>query len=468
MAGVPRSAKLLRIKAFSSEVEAGSREENASKPKIKSSVPILSEWSLGIAVIDKLRALRHASTMSSAPPASARDLLGHRPFLFFLSSRSLSRFSSQIGAVAIGWQIYELTGSAFDLGMVGLVQFLPTALLVFVAGHAADRFERKRVVQTCQVAEALTALFLAASTFAGTISEIQIFVATFVLGIAGAFESPATAALLPLIAPQGSLQRATAVSSGAAQVATITGPALGGFAYALMPSAPYAVMLVFWLLGAALTGGIGRLQQAPVKGESSDDLFAGVTFIRSNPAILGTISLDLFAVLFGGVTALLPIYARDILQTGPLGLGVLRAAPAVGALLMTMVLARHTINRRVGMRMFQAVIVFGVATVVFALSQWMWLSALALAVLGAADTISVVIRFSLVQLATPDEMRGRVGAVNFLFINASNQLGQFESGVAAALLGTVPSAVLGGVATVAVALLWMKLFPTLRNVERLE
>ncbi|MGN1289069.1 MAG: MFS transporter, partial [Bradyrhizobium sp.] len=306
--------------------------------------------------------------MSSATPAGARDLLGHRPFLFFLSSRSLSRFSSQIGAVAIGWQIYDLTGSAFDLGMVGLVQFLPTALLVFVAGHAADRFERKRVVQACQVAEALTALFLAGSTFAGTISEIQIFVATFVLGIAGAFESPATSALLPLIAPQGSLQRATAISSGAAQVATITGPALGGFAYALMPSAPYGIMMVFWLFGALLTSGIGRLQQAAAKnGEVSDDLFAGVTFVRSNPAILGTISLDLFAVLFGGVTALLPIYARDILQTGPLGLGILRAAPAVGALLMTMVLARHTINRRVGMRMFQAVIVFGVATVVFAL-----------------------------------------------------------------------------------------------------
>ncbi|MGF6307824.1 MFS family permease [Bradyrhizobium sp. i1.8.4] len=406
--------------------------------------------------------------MSSATPAGARDLLGHRPFLFFLSSRSLSRFSSQIGAVAIGWQIYDLTGSAFDLGMVGLVQFLPTALLVFVAGHAADRFERKRVVQACQLAEALTALFLAGSTFAGTISEIQIFAATFVLGIAGAFESPATAALLPLIAPQGSLQRATAISSGAAQVATITGPALGGFAYAMMPSAPYAVMMVFWLFGAALTGGIGRLRQAPANGASSDDLFAGVTFVRRNPAILGTISLDLFAVLFGGVTALLPIYARDILMTGPLGLGILRAAPAVGALLMTMVLARHTINRRVGMRMFQAVIVFGVATVVFALSHWMWLSALALAVLGAADTISVVIRFSLVQLATPDEMRGRVGAVNFLFINASNQLGQFESGVTAALLGAVPSAVLGGVATVAVALLWMKLFPTLRDVEKLE
>jgi len=419
--------------------------------------------------IDKLQAVRHGSLMSSARPAGARDLLGHRPFLFFLSSRSLSRFSSQIGAVAIGWQIYDLTGSAFVLGMVGLVQFLPTALLVFVAGHAADRFDRKRVVQLCQLAEALTALFLGVSTFAGTISELQIFAATFVLGIAGAFESPATAALLPLIAPQGSLQRATAISSGAAQIATITGPALGGLAYAVMPSASYAMMMVFWLFGMILTGGIGRLQQATVKDSaSSDDLFAGVTFVRSNPAILGTISLDLFAVLFGGVTALLPIYARDILTTGPLGLGILRGAPAVGALLMTMVLARHTISRRVGMRMFQAVIVFGVATVVFALSQWMWLSALALAVLGAADTISVVIRFSLVQLATPDEMRGRVGAVNFLFINASNQLGQFESGVAAALLGTVSSAVLGGVATIAIALLWMKLFPTLRNVEKLE
>jgi MFS family permease len=407
--------------------------------------------------------------MSSMMPVGARDLLTHRSFLFFLLSRSLSRFSSQIGAVAIGWQIYDLTGSAFDLGMVGLVQFLPTALLVFVAGHAADRFERKRVVQLCQLVEALTALFLAGSTFAGRITEVQIFIATFVLGIAGAVESPATSALLPLIAPQGSLQRATAMSSGAGQIATITGPALGGLAFAVMPSLPYGIMGVFLLLGMVLTGGIRILQQAPVKDSATpDDLYAGVRFVRNNPAILGTISLDLFAVLFGGVTALLPIYAHDILQTGPLGLGVLRAAPAIGALLMTTYLARHTINRRVGRRMFQAVIVFGAATVVFAVSHWMWLSILSLAILGAADTISVVIRFSLVQLSTPDEMRGRVGAVNFLFINASNQLGQFESGVTAALLGAMPSAVLGGVATIAIALLWMKLFPTLRDVEKLE
>jgi MFS family permease len=407
--------------------------------------------------------------MSSMMPVGSSVLLKNKPFLFFVVSRSLSRFSGQVAAVAIGWQIYDLTGSAFDLGMVGLVQFLPTALLVFVAGHAADRYERKRVVQICQLAETLTALFLAWGAYAGSLTVAQIFIATAVLGTAGAFESPAVAALLPLIIPQGSLQRATALSSGAAQIATIAGPALGGLAYAIAPSVPYGMMVLFWLSGAILAGAI-HLGQVAVARDSATpaDLFAGVRFVRNNAAILGTISLDLFAVLLGGATALLPIYAHDILQTGPLGLGILRAAPAVGALLMTAVLARHTINRRVGMRMFQAVIIFGVATVVFAISHWMWLSILALAILGAADTVSVVIRFSLVQLATPDEMRGRVGAVNFLFINASNQLGQFESGVTAALLGAMPAAVIGGVGTIAIALLWMKLFPTLRDVEKLE
>ncbi|HYI31579.1 MAG TPA: MFS transporter [Bradyrhizobium sp.] len=407
--------------------------------------------------------------MSSLLSAGSGALLKHPSFLLFLLSRSFSRFSSQIAAVAIGWQIYEMTGSAFDLGMVGLVQFLPTALLVFVAGHAADRYERKRVMQICLLAQALTAVFLAWGAFAGSLTVLQIFIATGVLGTATAFESPAVAALLPLIVPQGELQRATALSSGAAQIATIAGPALGGLAYAVAPSMPYGMMVVFWLSGAILAAAIRLSQPAVVRDPATPaDLFAGVRFVRNNPAILGTISLDLFAVLLGGATALLPIYARDILQTGPLGLGILRAAPAVGALLMTVVLARHTINSRVGLRMFQAVIVFGVATVVFALSQWMWLSVLALTILGAADIVSVVIRFSLVQLATPDEMRGRVGAVNFLFINASNQLGQFESGVTAALFGAMPAAVLGGVGTIAIALLWMKLFPTLRKVERLE
>jgi MFS family permease len=407
--------------------------------------------------------------MSSVNSAGARALLGQSAFLFFLASRSLSRFASQIAAVAIGWQVYDLTGRAFDLGMVGLVQFLPTAILLFVAGHAADRYERKRVVALCQLVEAATGLFLAWSTYAGTLDEVQIFAATFVLGIAGAFEGPALSALLPQITPTGSLQRATAISSGAAQVATITGPALGGLAYAVAPGLPYAIIAVFCVLAALLMNLIPPAPPAPAADNATpDDVFAGIRFIRSDPAISGTISLDLFAVLFGGVTALLPIYARDILQAGPFGLGILRAAPAVGALLTTVVLARHTIDSRVGLRMFQSVIVFGVATVAFAFSQWMWLSLLALAVLGAADTVSVVIRFSLVQLRTPDAMRGRVGAVNFLFINASNQLGQFESGVTAALFGTVPSAVLGGVATVAIALLWMRLFPTLRDVEKLE
>jgi MFS family permease len=407
--------------------------------------------------------------MSSTLPIGATALLKQSSFLLFLLSRSLSRFSSQIAAVAIGWQVYDLTGRAFDLGMVGLIQFLPTALLVFVAGGVADRYPRRRVVQVCLVVEALTALYLCWGCYAGVMSEVQLFAATFVLGIAGAFESPAIAALLPMVAPSGTLQRASAIQSGAGQLATITGPALGGFAYAVAPGLPYGLMVVFCFAGVIFTGAIKVLDTpSPAHDAASKDLFAGVRYIRSNAAILGTISLDLFAVLFGGVVALLPIYARDILQAGPLGLGLLRAAPAVGALAMTAVLARHTISRHVGLRMFQAVIVFGVATVVFALSHWMWLSVVSLAILGAADTVSVVIRFSLVQLATPNEMRGRVGAVNFLFINASNQLGQFESGVTAALLGTVPSAVFGGVATVAVALLWMKLFPSLRKVERLE
>jgi hypothetical protein len=249
----------------------------------------------------------------------------------------------------------------------------------------------------------------------------------------------------------------------------ISGPVLGGFAYAVGPSAPYAAMAVFWMLAGMLNGAIKLDRPLTTKEPPTfAALFAGVGFVRRNPAILGTISLDLFAVLLGGATALLPIYARDILHTGPWGLGVLRGAPAVGALLMAAVLTRHPINRRVGMRMFQAVIIFGLATVTFAVSHSIWVSILALAILGAADTVSMVIRISLVQLATPDEMRGRVGAVNFLFVNASNQLGEFESGMTAALFGAMPAVALGGLGTIGVALLWMKLFPALRNVERLE
>jgi MFS family permease len=374
-----------------------------------------------------------------------------------------------MAAVAVGWQIYALTHSAFNIGLIGLVQFIPTVVLMFAAGHVADRYDRKRVVQLCQITAAFAAAFLAWGSYAGWLNVPEIFAAVAVFGTATAFESPAAAALLPGVAPQGMLQKATALATAAFQLAMISGPALGGLAYALAPGVPYALMALFWLLAGILNGAI-RLDRAVVAKEPPTfaALFAGVQFVRRNPTILGTISLDLFAVLLGGATALLPIYARDILHTGPWGLGVLRSAPAVGALLMTAVLARHGLERRVGLRMFQAVIVFGLATVVFGLSHLIWLSILALAVLGAADTVSMVIRISLVQLATPDQMRGRVGAVNYLFVNASYQLGEFESGMTAALLGAMPAAVLGGVGTIAVALLWMRLFPALRNVQRLE
>lgn len=410
--------------------------------------------------------------MSDAPqaaPVPAARLLAHRPFLLYFVGRGFSRFAAQMATVALGWQVYEMTGSAFHLGLIGLAQFLPVALLVFFAGHVADRYDRQRVVQACQVAQAIAAAFLCWGSYAGWLTVPAIYGAVAVLGVATAFESPATAALLTGVAPRGQFQRATALSTGMFQVAVISGPALGGFAYVAGPAMPYAIMAGFWLIGSILNGAI-RLE-APV-GERPlpqlGDLFAGIRFVRSDPAILGTISLDLFAVLLGGATALMPIYASDILHTGPWGLGILRAAPAVGALAMTALLARRSITRRVGMRMLQAVVVFGLATLVFALSRNMALTLSALVVMGAADTVSVVIRHSLVQLRTPDEMRGRVGAVNYLFINTSNQLGEFESGVTAALFGTVPAAVLGGLGTIAVALLWMRLFPDLRRVERLE
>jgi MFS family permease len=407
--------------------------------------------------------------MSSASPARSRALFGHRPFLFYFWARGLSEFSYQIAVVAVGWQVYALTSSAFDLGLVGLVQFIPSAVLVFAAGHAVDRYDRRRVAQMCQMAEGLTAAFLAWGSFAGWLTVPEIFSAVAVFGTATAFESPAAAALLPGVTPDGMVQKGTALSTGLLQVATISGPALGGLAYAVAPGAPYTVIAVLWLLAGMLNGAIRLARPVTAKEPPTlAALFAGVSFVRRNPAILGTISLDLFAVLLGGATALLPIYARDILHTGPWGLGVLRGAPAVGALLMTAVLTRHAIRRRAGMRMFEAVIVFGLATVVFAVSHSIWLSLVALAVMGAADAVSMVIRISLVQLATPDDMRGRVGAVNFLFVNASYQLGEFESGMTAALFGAMPAAALGGLGTIAVALLWMKLFPTLRDVERLE
>jgi len=402
------------------------------------------------------------------PSPSAR-LLWHRPFQLYLSGRAFAEFAAQMASVTVAWQLYALTNSAFALGMIGLTQFLPTALLIFLAGHAADRYDRKRVVQICQFGSGIAAGFLAWGSIAGWLTVTEMFAAVLVLGIATAFDSPAEAALLPAVSPEGLRQKATALATSAFQAAMIAGPALGGFIYGFSPGIAYGVIAALWLAAALLIGGIRvdrptENRPPPTPGA----IFAGWTFVRRNPAILGAISLDLFTVLLGGATTLLPIYARDILHTDAWGMGVLRASPAVGALLMTFAMGHRSFTRHVGMILFQAVIVFGVATLVFALSREMWLSILALAVLGAADTISMVIRIALVQLATPDEMRGRVGAVNFLFVNASYQLGGFESGVTAALFGAVPSVLIGGAGTILVAVIWMKLFPALRGLDRLE
>ncbi len=402
------------------------------------------------------------------PQPASSDLFRHRPFLLYFSGRLFSNFSRQIVAVAVGWQVYALTNSAFHLGMVGLVQFLPALLLTFHGGHVADRHERKRIVQLCQWAEALAAGFLAWLSFTGSISVFDIYIASAVFGAAAAYERPAGAAMLPGLVPTTLLQQATAMSAGSLQIATIGGPALGGFLFAYSAGATYAVIAAFWLLGGVFNGALPALRT-----ESSNEpptwrtLFAGARFVRSNPTVLGTISLDLFAVLLGGATALLPIFAKDILHTDAWGLGLLRAAPAVGALVTTYFLARRPLERRVGIRMFQAVIVFGLATIAFGLSHNVWLTLAALLTMGAADQVSVVIRLSLVQLATPDDMRGRVSAINFLFVNASNQLGEFESGLTASWWGAVPATIVGGVGCVVIALLWMRLFPDLRDVQKL-
>lgn len=402
-------------------------------------------------------------------PSNAPTLFRHTPFLLYFLGRVFSNFSRQIVAVAVGWQVYQLTGSAFQLGMVGLMQFLPTAILTFVAGHAADNFNRKRVVQICQWIEGLTATFLAWGTIGGWLTVTHIFIASAIFGAVTAFERPAGAAMLPGVVPPSLLQQGTALSSGALQFATVSGPALGGFMFVISPGAPYVLTAVFYLLAGLLNGAVPmKARASSAGGFSMRSLFAGVGFVRSNRTVFGTISLDLFAVLLGGATALLPIFASDVLRVGPVGLGLLRAAPAAGALLTTYLISRRPLQRKVGMRMFQSVIAFGVATIVFGLSREMWLSLLALGIMGASDEVSVIIRLSLVQLSTPDDMRGRVSAVNFLFVNASNQLGEFESGVTAALFGAVPAVIIGGVGTIAVALLWMKLFPTLRDVQRLE
>ncbi|MBV8141869.1 MAG: MFS transporter [Verrucomicrobia bacterium] len=396
-------------------------------------------------------------------------MLRHPAFPLFWVSRIFSALGFQVASVAVGWLVYAKTGSAYALGLVGLFQFLPMVALTFLVGHFADRFDRRRIVAACQFVEFLVLALLTFGDRDGKLSVKVLFAAVALLGAARAFESPTMSALLPALIPEALLQKAVAVSSSAMQTATIIGPSLGGLLFATGASVPLGVSAL--CLSAACSAMLViRTERVPPRREpiSFQSIFSGVSFIRSRPIILGAISLDLFAVLLGGVTALLPIFARDILHIGPWGLGMLRSAPAVGALAMSVLLVHRPMNRHVGIKMFGAVIVFGIATVVFSLSTHFALSLLALVILGAADNVSVVIRISLVQLSTPDAMRGRVNAVNSLFIGTSNQLGEFESGMLAGLLGVIPSGVVGGLGTILIALLWMRLFPALRTVDTLS
>lgn len=372
-------------------------------------------------------------------------------------------------AVAVGWQIYALTGSAWYLGLVGLAQFLPMLMLTLLVGHVADRYDRRMIARICQIVEGLAAASLALGSFFGWQCKESILATVFVMGAARAFEGPTMQALVPGLVPASLLSRALAWSASANQTATIIGPALGGLLYAAGATTVYATVSVLFLTASVFIALIRGDYPAPRREPPSlQSLFAGIAYIRSHPAILGAISLDLFAVLLGGATALLPIYARDILMTGVWGLGLLRSAPAIGALAMSVYLARHPLRRRVGRIMFASVAIFGLATIIFALSTSFLLSLVALVILGAADVISVVIRTSLVQMETPDEMRGRVSAVNFMFIGTSNQLGEFESGATAALFGTVPAALIGGIGTLMVVVVWMRLFPKLLTTDSLE
>lgn len=411
--------------------------------------------------------------MSNAPamPADEPDSVFRDPaFRHFWFARLCTTIGYQIFTVAVGWQMYDLTRDPFMLGMVGLVQFLPSIVLLLMSGHVADRFDRRIIVRTCQMLEAVIAASMAVASFSGWVTSEHIFLFVALIGGCRAFETPTLQALLPSVVTPRQLPRAVALASSAAQTAIIIGPALGGFAYVAGAGVVYTISAVLFAIAAMLVFTL-KLRQAAQRltaPVSIKTLFAGFAYIRSHQVLLGAVSLDLFAVLLGGATALLPIYARDILHTGPWGLGLLRSSPAIGALVTALWLARHPLNRRVGRVMFGAVAIFGVATMVFGVSTWLPLSMGALVVLGASDMISVVVRQTLVQLDTPDDMRGRVGAVNSVFIGASNQLGEFESGVTAALLGPVGAVLLGGAGTVLVVGAWMKLFPALTHRDRLH
>ena len=390
----------------------------------------------------------------------------HKPFALFWVMRVATSGAYLMQSVAIGWQIYDMTGNPLDLGLVGLVQFFPLVVLAVLVGQIIDRYDRRAIARACQIVKAACAIVLALGTARGWLGREQFFAILLVVGTARAVETPTLHALVPSLVPPRLLPRAVAASATANQTAVICGPALGGLIYAFGPTTVYTVCAVIFIAASVLVSLLPRdgrpREKKPV---TLTNLFAGFTYVRHHPILLGAISLDLFVVMLGGVTALLPIFARDVLQTGPWGLGLLRSAPAVGALVMSVVLAHASIDRRAGLLMFASTAVFAASTMVFALSTSLVLSIAMLTVYGATDAVSVVIRMAMVQTRTPHDMLGRVMAVNSMCTGTSGTLGEFRSGAVAAALGAVPAVALGGLGALIVVALWIRLFPDLARIK---
>jgi len=393
-----------------------------------------------------------------------------RDFAIFIFARFLASVAMLVQSVAVGWQIYDLTHAPLALGLVGLSQFVPMFVLTLPAGELSDRVNQRYIFASSLLAQAGCAGCFLALTISHARSVWAFYVVLAFFGAARGFSGPAGQSLMPFLVPRERLPRALAWGSSTFQAAVLLGPVLGGILYAWGAEAAYGTCAVCLALGSmmSLTLGGRRPGGSPILSKPLARVVEGIRFVRARPIILGAISLDLFAVLLGGATALLPVFSRDILHTGPIGLGLLRSAPAVGAGVVGIALGRRPLERRTGATMFAAVAAFGIATIVFGLSGNFYVSLAALAVLGAVDMVSVFIRHALVQFATPDAMRGRVSAVNVLFIGASNELGEFESGLTAAWFGTVPSVVVGGIGTLLVVAAWAWMFPPLRRVDRLS
>jgi MFS family permease len=409
---------------------------------------------------------------STASPQVAPSVYAQRGFLPFVLARLAAVFAVQIQAIVVAWQIYDLTRDPMSLAYVGLAQFLPMFILLMPAGDLIDRYNRKRLLAMSWYIEGICSAILLFLTYTNSHNLVAFYAALVLFGCGRAFTGPALQSMLPQIVPRSHLAQAIAANSLIMRVASIAGPLLGGGLYALGGGAlAYSVCIVCFGLGVALLPFVPLLFALPVKkheAASWQRVTAGIRFIFSHPMILGVISLDLFAVLLGGVVALLPIYAHQVLHVGPEGLGLLRSAIAIGALMTGLYLSRFPYNKQVGMTMFIAVAIFGVANLVFALSSWFWVSFIALFIAGASDMVSVYIRSSLIQFLTPDDMRGRVNAVNMLFIGSSNELGEFRAGTSAAWFGVIPAAVIGGLGTLTVVGTWMWKFKSLRHVNKFE